>query len=352
MSNQTGRYGKIDCSMKTANSQVLPAPPHIFKTLVAGFDAITNHIALILFPIGLDLLIWLAPRLRLKEFIDRVVGDLISQSLIAAPDAQTGEMMRSAQELWKITAEHFNLFAVLRSYPVGISSLMSSILPAQTPLGEPEFIEIVSFGPIILLLLGLSVVGLVLGTLYFATVSQAAVLGEIRWQKAITDWPGMVLQVGWLAVVWVGLLVGVSIPAFCAISVAALGNIAFAQCAVLLYGGFLIWIIFPLLLSPHGIFINRHSVWPAIKRSVYITRMTLPTTSLFFMSILLLTQGLDILWRIPPANSWLMLIGLAGHAFVTTGLLSASFIYYHDADQWIRSMQKNSQESALLNETE
>jgi hypothetical protein len=35
-----------------------------------------------------------------------------------------------------------------------------------------------------------------------------------------------------------------------------------------------------------------------------------------------------------------MILGLAGHAFVTTGLLSASFIYYRDTDSWIRSLQE------------
>ncbi len=338
--------------MKTTNSQALPAPPHLLKTLVAGFDTITNHIALIIFPIALDLVIWLAPRLRLKEIIDRVVGELVNQSLLAVPDAQTGEMLMSAQELWALTAEQFNLLVALRSYPVGISSLMASILPIESPLGPPQLVELISFGSIILVVLGLSLVGLIFGTFYFSTVSQAAVTGEIRWYKAISEWPWLSWQVLLLAMAWLVLLVGVSIPASCMISVAALGNIAFAQCGVLLYGGFLIWIIFPLLLSPHGIFVKREKVWQSIKRGVYITRMTLPTTSLFFMSVLLITQGLDILWRIPPADSWLMLIGLAGHAFVTTGLLSASFIYYHQADNWLQSMQETASDTTNGRDTE
>ena len=65
-----------------------------------------------------------------------------------------------------------------------------------------------------------------------------------------------------------------------------------------------------------------------------MTRMTLPTTSLFFLSILAISEGLNILWRVPPENSWLTLIGVGGHAFITTALLAASFIYYRDADLW------------------
>jgi len=50
-----------------------------------------------------------------------------------------------------------------------------------------------------------------------------------------------------------------------------------------------------------------------------------------------------MLWRIPPENSWLTLIGLAGHAFVATGLISASFIYYHDTRQWIGQLAEQPQ---------
>jgi hypothetical protein len=333
--------------MKTTNSQALPAPPNLFKTFAAGFDTITNHILLILFPIGLDLLIWFAPRLRLKELITSTVGDLVFQSQIVAPDLETAEMLGSAQELWALFGEQFNLLVVLRSYPVGIPSLMASLLPLEAPVGTPALVEINSLIGVAGLFLLLTFIGLVLGTLFFNSVAHAAVSNEIRWRQILLDWPWLSTQVSLLALTWFVLLLGISIPASCAISIAALSSSAFGQCAVLIYGGFLIWIIFPLLFSAHGIFVNRKKVWPSIKHGFLITKMTLPTTSLFFVAVLLLSQGMDILWRIPPINSWLMLIGLAGHAFIKTGLLSASFIYYRDADRWIRSLQsQNTQESS------
>lgn len=65
-----------------------------------------------------------------------------------------------------------------------------------------------------------------------------------------------------------------------------------------------------------------------------MTRMTLPTTALFILSIFVISEGLDILWRVPAEKSWLTLIGVGGHAFITSALLAASFIYYRDADLW------------------
>jgi len=327
--------------MNKHNLEILPAPPRLFRTLVAGFDAITNHIYLILIPIGLDLLIWLSPRLRLKELIDVVIKDLVSQSITVAPDLESQGVFNAAQELWALMGEHFNILIGLRSYPVGIPSLMSSILPLETPLGKPAFVEVNSFLSGIGLFFLFTFLGLVLGTIFYKSVAWAAIANESEWQKIIRDWPWLSFQVIYLALVWFAIFVGLSIPASCMISLAAMGNIAFGQCAFLIYGGLLIWIIFPLLFSAHGIFVNHQKVWPSIKQGVHITRLTLPTTSLFFISVLLLNQLLDLLWRIPPEDSWLMIIGLTGHAFVATGLLSSSFIYYRDADRWIRSLQSS-----------
>ena len=64
-------------------------------------------------------------------------------------------------------------------------------------------------------------------------------------------------------------------------------------------------------------------------------------TSLFILSILVISEGLDILWRVPSENSWLTLVGVGGHAFITSALLASSFIYYRDADKWTQGTLKN-----------
>jgi hypothetical protein len=327
-------------SLKMINTENIPAPPALIRTLVAGFDTITNHISLILFPIGLDLLIWFTPRLRLAELIERWVGEVVNQSLSVAPDVETAQMLKSAQELWTQVGERFNVWVTLRSYPVGIPSLMTSILPQTNPLGSPTEIQITSFAILLGVVVALSVVGLIIGTLFYQCVAAAVLSEKIKWQRILTEWPWSSLQVFLLALVWLGLMVGISIPASCVITLGMLGSAAIGQCATLIYAGVLIWVLFPLLFSAHGIFVNRYQVWPSIKQGIHITRLTLPKTSLFFLAVLLLSQGLGLLWRVPPEGSWLMILGLAGHAFITTGLLSASFIYYRDSDVWIRSMQE------------
>ena len=78
--------------------------------------------------------------------------------------------------------------------------------------------------------------------------------------------------------------------------------------------------------------------------SVRITRMTMPRTLLFFLTVLLIEEGFTILWQVPEDVSWLVVVGIIGHAFIATGLVAASFIYYRDANRW---SQRLMQQAAL-----
>jgi hypothetical protein len=92
--------------------------------------------------------------------------------------------------------------------------------------------------------------------------------------------------------------------------------------------------------SPHGIVINQSNFFDSVKISVNLTRRTLPSTVLFVLAAFLISKGLDLLWGVPNETSWLLLVGIFGHAFVTTGLVASSFVYYRDAIRWIREMVK------------
>jgi len=54
--------------------------------------------------------------------------------------------------------------------------------------------------------------------------------------------------------------------------------------------------------------------------------------------VLLLTTGLNYLWSVPPDDSWMLLVGIGGHAFITTALLAASFVYYRDMNAWLQTV--------------
>jgi len=104
------------------------------------------------------------------------------------------------------------------------------------------------------------------------------------------------------------------------------------------------WLIVPLFFTPHGIFVRGHNAIRSIHSSLQMTRFSLPTSALFVVSVFLLSRGLDLLWSAPDNNSWLALVGFAGHAFITTVLLAASFVYYRDMTDWLRTVYERFQQ--------
>lgn len=329
--------------MTTNKPQTPSPPPNFIAALKAGFDAIANHITLVLFPIALDLFLWLGPHWRITQLLQSFLEQLFSG--VGAAGAATPETLTAFQEIWAVLAKRFTLFAALRSYPVGIPSLMAGRLPLEAPGGSPLMWEVNSWGGAILLWLLLTGFGLLFGALYFTMVSHAALSGELHWKQALQQWPQNFVQVLFLSLFWLGLMAVVSFPLSCLVSLAGTGGATLLQCAFLVYGGFLLWMIFPLLFSPHGIFVHQLKLFPSVKASMRLSRMTFASAALFFMSAFLLSKGLDILWQTPAEDSWLTLIGVVGHAFITTGLLAASFVYYRDADQWMQKVMEQAARS-------
>jgi hypothetical protein len=323
--------------MKTNKLTELPPPPSLIAALMAGFDAITRSIVLILFPVALDLLLWLGPHLNIGRLIDEYWRQVSALSELGA--AESAEFFQSNQELWTFFAENMNIMAVLRTYPVGIPSLMASRLPISIPGGEPSILYLTSGISLVAVSVILTITGLVLGSLYYLGVAEAALSNEVRWLATLKTWPRVTVQVLLLALMFIVLFVAISIPASCMISALVLTGPTISRLAVLVMLAVLIWLIFPLVLSAHGIFVYGNNMFASVKKSLTLTRMTFPTTSLLFLAIVTISQGLDIVWRIPAEDSWFTLVGIFGHAFVTTGLLSATFIYYRNADRWVQRVQ-------------
>jgi hypothetical protein len=112
--------------------------------------------------------------------------------------------------------------------------------------------------------------------------------------------------------------------------------------SVLLFFSF--WLIVPMFFTPHGIFIRKQNAIYSILSSLKMIRFSLPTSGMFVLSVFILSFGLDRLWIAPKSESWLALVGFAGHAFVTTALVAASFVYYRDMNDWLKNVYERFQQ--------
>jgi hypothetical protein len=315
----------------------LPPPPGLIHTLVRGFDSVANHVAVILPPVLLDLFLWLGPRLRLKSFLQPFLDQMPSMAKAFPsnfPDLAT------IQQAWATFMDQFNLFVILRTFPVGATSLLGLQMPRQTPLGAPVSWDAGSFLGVVGWALLLAMFGWLIGTLYY------------YWISGVTLKPGArsllksILQATLLSLIWLGLMLVFGLPAFVIVSMITffsplLGQILFFVAALLLA-----WLVMPVFFSVHGIFTLQLSAFRSILGSLRMVRFTLPSTGLFLLAFVLINSGLNFLWNTPSENSWWMLVGIAGHAFVSTALMAASFIYYRDTNTWLAVVFEHLQKQA------
>jgi hypothetical protein len=109
---------------------------------------------------------------------------------------------------------------------------------------------------------------------------------------------------------------------------------------LLILGIILLWVLMPFVFSAHGIFTRQLSAFKAISLSTKFVRISSLATSFFLTIAVSLSYGLDLLWSTPAPDSWLYCLGLIGHAFVSSGVLAASFIYFRDGTFWMEEVIK------------
>ncbi len=314
-----------------------PPPPGLLSSIMAGFDSVATHIALILPPVLLDLFLWLGPHLRLEKFLQPVIAQL--PSLANAFPASFPDLA-TIQSTWTGIAQHFNLFVILRTFPVGITSLLSLQMPIQTPLGGPLNLDAGSFVGILGWGLLLLFVGWIAGGFYYYWVSRVALKSDVHvLQKSLG-------QAVLLSIIWMGLLFLVGLPVLVVLTILTAISTVLGQ--IVLFAGaiVLIWLVMPIFFSAHGIFTFQLDALRAILSSLRMVRFTLPNTGLFLLLFVLINQGLNFLWTTPAQTSWFMLVGIGGHAFVSTALLASSFIYYRDINAWLKVIFEQLQRQA------
>jgi hypothetical protein len=147
-----------------------------------------------------------------------------------------------------------------------------------------------------------------------------------------------IIQTLLLSIIWVIGLFMVMIPMVVILTILTLLSPVLASGVLLIALFFSFWLIVPLYFTPHGIFVRRQNALYSIVTSLRMARFTLPTSGLFVLCVFLLTTGLNYLWSVPTDTSWMLLVGIAGHAFITTALLAASFVYYRDMNAWLQTI--------------
>ena len=316
--------------MNVSKIENLPPPPGIINSLKVGFDIIATHITAIFLPLLLNLFLWLGPRLRMDALFNSMKADVLA---IWRSGGIPAEDIQRAMDLYEKTIPRINLFWIFHTIPIGISSMFLPQKISQTPLGDPAILQ-VSATSLLSWIFFLILFGWIGGGMYFRSVAWLSMQNQDVPPMSVTH---AIVQTILLSISWVVLFFLIGVPIFLALAVVLQFSATVANLLILLLCFVSMWVIVPLFFWPHGVFIKQQNVIAAILSSVQLVRFTLPTSSLFVLTVFLLTFGLNFLWSIPSEDSWMMLLGIFGQSFVSTALLAASFVYYRDMSVWLQN---------------
>jgi len=294
---------------------------------------ISTNLAAILLPLILDVFFWLGPRLSIERLF---LGLQSEMTAIWQAGGISAADIEQLIEGYKAAVPQFNLFWLLRTIPVGITSLMFARNLPQTPTGFPTIWQVTG-GDMILWMGVLIFIGWIGGGLYFRWVARFSIPDL---QEQLPGTLKAIAQTVLLSVVWTGLTLAVGLPVFLFVAFLFQVNSIIAQIVILGASFLSMWLIVPMFFWPHGIFVKNQNFLLAIITSAQMARFTLPTSSMFVLTTFLLGFGLNFVWSIPSPESWMTVVGILGHAFITTALLAASFIYYRDMTAWLQTVME------------
>lgn len=308
-------------------------PPRLFPTLLKGFNTVAGKVYLILIPLLVDLFLWMGPKLRIYELFTPFMTELSTTMARIAPKEML-EAVEATTALYGEFLANYNLFTAIRTLPVGVPSLLARMSTLSAPLDLAGVLETPSFRAALGIFGGLVLLGFFLGTLYFDAVARKSFEepSKFSWKKVFTAYSQSLL----FFLIIIALLLMASAPIFIMISIFSLINAALAQFVLIMLLFLVMWMALPLFFSPHGIFSLGQKAVPSILVSIRMVRFFLPGTSMFIIFCILISEGFNMLWVLPGSDSWLLALGIAGHAFVVTGLLSASFLYYRQGLKWMQ----------------
>ncbi len=311
--------------MLTQNSDLPPKPPSAFNALISGFNVITHHLALLLFPATLDIFLLFGPRLKIHDLFTTIFEEFIRlQAVTPTPFPVT------AQADTEKILSNFNLFSNLRTYPLGLFSLLINNQSATSPLGTRIDWEIPNGLILVSAFILLTSAGLLFGSLYFYFVSRAALKPQAG--------PGLLRAIFHSLIVWTALTTAtylIAMPLLGILVALVMNNQIVTFIFFLLLAWPVTWMGLMVFFSTHGVYIFSKNAFTTLQQIFRILRHGMPPLGWFALIAIVMSQGMDLIWLTPTADTWMALVGIFGHAFISTGLLAASFIFYRDMATWV-----------------
>jgi hypothetical protein len=298
---------------------------------MAGFDRIAAKPYLLVPPILLDLFLWLGPRLTIPSIIQGLLDIMVVPSGADEAMVEQIEMLRS---IGSDLSHRLNLFAMISNLPVGISSLMTSRMPVNTPLEQSLEFSIESVILALLVLFVIMLLGQGIGTNFHLWVAQQLAPGEELADRWIASGKMILLAVAFYLVAGIFGL-GVAFIA----SLSAIVMPLFGLIVAFLGFTFGFWLFVYLFFTPHGIVRYRLGIFRSMVESATLVRWNLLPVMGYLGASWIISWLTNQAWLLPTEDSWYLLLAIVGHAFISVTLLAGSYAFYQGRREWFYALK-------------
>lgn len=301
----------------------------VIDSLSAGFRFLGWRLELLLIPVALDLLLWLAPQFSVAALAEETAQWYRTMGAVEGMPVDAVTLTEQVATSIDTFGQSFNLLSALVSTTLlHVPSLLingsqPSPLPGVAVTTAPEaFVFWAIF----------SLVGLLIGVVYLDLLARrlpiggmAGVHGGVLVGRALVQW----LQVIAFVLLVALLLLAIYIPLSVAISIVTLVSPALGSMLALASGGLSLVIFFYLYFATAAIVMDNLAAPTAIKRSFQLVRGHFFPTLGFFTVSTLIGLGISLLLtQLASYALWTVTPAILINAYVGTGLAMALLIFY------------------------
>jgi hypothetical protein len=285
----------------------------VIDTINRGFQVVNRRLWIIIVPILLDLFLWLGQRLSVDPLMDQLVN--------------SGYWNATGQQMIGGLGKGMNLFSLLS---FGLPSLLPFLDTRPALFGNGESVVQISNGVnFLVFFLGLGLGGMLLTCLYLTPIAHS-----IRDSRFSAGLVGRRVGLNWLRLLgFSAVLIAAGLVASIPFAALAFLGVLGADGAVLLLGVveiFGLWVAFFLFFAMDSIMVSEAGPLRAIYNSFNVVRRNFWSSLLLVIVTLLISQGMPLAWKLLAASPWGLIVGIIGNAYIGTGLVAASMIFYLD----------------------
>ena len=322
------------------NFEVQRTPLGVVDTFAKGFTMVNRRLWVVAIIIALDLVLWLGPKVSISPLLDDGLNWyhhlLVQSSLQFGPQQALRpdeiEQLYTQTSLALEPLRQVNLLATLAwNLPCLIKIGASSGLG---PLGG-KVMALDMWSWFLMLLVGLGAVGLLGSCLYLGALAHLARGESIRGAALVRS-----LGRNWLRLVLYFILLGILglllVPPLLLASgtVAGLNPLGAGLVAVIAFI-VMLCLMFTLFFVDDAIFVSNAGVLKAIWYSANIVWRNLWSALAFFLVANVILLGMPVAWGLILGHPVGVVVAILGNAYIATGVLTASMLYYWERfAQW------------------